>query len=520
MPEEFSGFVSGKGMIATARSLVLITVDCLRADHAGFLGYSRPTTPFLDSLARESLVFSNAIVAGAPTYYSFPAIMASRHPLALGRDVIGLAPEEPTLASTLKQAGYATAAFLAGNPYLSARFGYSGGFDTFQDNMSMGGHEPVPNADQPAGNWKARLNRTLSRISHQLGPVGSAYDELYFQYCQHIAADGSESWDRLRRYPAGDVIVDQACAWLKTVRDKPVFLWLHFMDPHAPYYPPEQALQQMGSKITASRARYLNSYWNRGDVKASRLKKYLEEIVCLYDAGIRWVDTQVARLMDTLRSSRPTEDCVLALTADHGEEFLEHGDRYHALSKVTEELVHVPLLVHAPAIGKPGSTNEVFSLLHLAPTLLESVDVAAPISFRGRKYWSEFNRREIEEDAEVIECVSGCPNPFRVRDRSGPRRLAVRESRFKLVIDFGSCEERLFDLQNDPVEMHPLPVGQQSEARCRLLRRARQHLADTQQSRDFTYRLSALSRDWRLEWAESDTAGGRSTLGGAKIFMT
>src|SRR5271166_277002 len=99
----------------TARkSIVLVTVDCLRADHAGFMGYRRATTPFLDSLAAESLVFSNAIVGGAPTYYSFPAIMGSRHPLALGRDVLGLAPGEPSLASVLKQAGYATACFSAG----------------------------------------------------------------------------------------------------------------------------------------------------------------------------------------------------------------------------------------------------------------------------------------------------------------------------------------------------------------------------------------------------------------------
>src|ERR1700758_4494931 len=100
-------------------SLVLITVDCLRADHVGFLGYDRATTPFLDSLAKESFVFPEAIAAGVPTYYSFPAILASRYPLALGRDVIGLAPGEASLACTLQDAGYATAAFLAANPYLS-----------------------------------------------------------------------------------------------------------------------------------------------------------------------------------------------------------------------------------------------------------------------------------------------------------------------------------------------------------------------------------------------------------------
>jgi arylsulfatase A-like enzyme len=89
-------------MRAGRNSLVLITVDCLRADHVGFLGYERLTTPFLDSLAPHSVVFSNAIVSGAPTYFSFPAIMASRHPLALGRDVIGIAPGETTLAKVLQ----------------------------------------------------------------------------------------------------------------------------------------------------------------------------------------------------------------------------------------------------------------------------------------------------------------------------------------------------------------------------------------------------------------------------------
>jgi glucan phosphoethanolaminetransferase (alkaline phosphatase superfamily) len=64
-------------------SLILITIDCLRADHTGFLGYDKPTTPFLDSLARESFVFSHAVASGAPTYYSLPAILASRYPLAL-----------------------------------------------------------------------------------------------------------------------------------------------------------------------------------------------------------------------------------------------------------------------------------------------------------------------------------------------------------------------------------------------------------------------------------------------------
>ena len=154
------------------RSLVLITVDCFRADHAGFLGYSRPTTPFLDSLAGQSLVFSNAIVAGAPTYYSFPAMMSSRYPLSLGRDVIGLAPQEPTIASTLSGAGYATAAFLAANPYLSPRFGYNAGFDVFRDFLDAGVEPLSHESGRASRSTSSRLNLRLAKISHALGPMG------------------------------------------------------------------------------------------------------------------------------------------------------------------------------------------------------------------------------------------------------------------------------------------------------------------------------------------------------------
>src|SRR5579864_7467842 len=147
--------------MADQKSIVLVTVDCQRADHVGFMGYERPTTPFLDTLAAESFVFPAAVVAGAPTYYSLPAIIASRYSLALGRDLVGLAPGEPTLASAFKQAEYATAGLAAANPYISSRFGYEQGFDTFRDFLDAG---PAPSSEAKpraaAGNgWASTLNR-------------------------------------------------------------------------------------------------------------------------------------------------------------------------------------------------------------------------------------------------------------------------------------------------------------------------------------------------------------------------
>src|SRR6266550_1072921 len=485
----------------TLRSLMLLTVDCLRADHVGFSGYDHKTTPFLDALASESRVMRNAIVAGAPTYYSFPAIMASRYPLSLGRDVIGLAPEETTLATVLKELGYPTAAFLAGNPYLSQRFGYNTGFDTFEDFLDTES-SALPLSGGGTG-LRGRLNLRLADFCHKLGPAGSIYDELYFQYCQRVSAHTDASLQALRRFPAADVIVDHTAAWLAGITGGPFFLWLHFMDPHSPYYPSEKSLERMGnSTFDASRARYVNSFWNRSDLTARRLERHRDEVIALYDAGIRCVDAQIARLVDTLRQLSLWDSTIMAVTADHGEEFLDHGGRYHSPSKVTEELVRVPLLIRVPGMKNTEPAKGTFSLIHLAPTLLEGIGATVPPDFRGRSHWPMLQDNRDWEGEAIIECVSGCSNPCLASNRLRPRILGIREERYKLAMDFGSSSEQLFDLSRDPYELHPLPANEAKPVRHRLLQRARQHIAASLPC-SATHRLTAQLRELQLEWANS-----------------
>jgi arylsulfatase A-like enzyme len=485
------------------KSIVLVTVDCLRADHVGFMGYRRPTTPFLDSMAHDSFVFPAAIVAGAPTYYSFPAIMASRYPLAFGREVLGLGPEESTLASVLKDAGYATASFTAGNPYISSRFGYEKGFENFGQ---LADSEPAqPSRDDPkrlAGSgWASRLNRKFQGARAAIGPLGIVYDELYFRYCQRVTPIAN-SLDALRRFPAADVIVDQACSWLASVGDKPFFIWLHLMDPHSPYYPKDAAVELMGAaKLTPRRARDLNESWNRSDLGPRRLASYREEIVGLYDAGVRWVDVQMERLTQALRNSGRWDDCIFALTADHGEEFLDHGGRFHPPSRLMEELIHVPLLLRVPGSQKKELAKSPFSLLHLAPTLLDAVDVAAPAAFRGRSYWPEVTRGSGWDTPAISECVEGCSNPYRRENRMGPRVLSVREKRFKLTLHPGPAAENLYDLESDPGEQSPLAPSAQKAVRRRLLEVAREHLRSSTGRRNQRDEVQARLRDLRLEWA-------------------
>ncbi|MGA2743355.1 MAG: sulfatase [Candidatus Sulfotelmatobacter sp.] len=484
------------------KSILLVTVDCLRADHVGFMGYERPTTPFLDSLACESFVVPAAIVAGAPTYYSFPAILASRYPLALGRDVLGLGPDEPTLASVLQQCGYATASFGAANPYISSRFGYEHGFDTFHDFLE---DEPAPLSDgktnaASSNGWASGLNRMLQKIRPALGPLGMVYDELYFEYCQRVTPV-ADSLDALRRFPAADVIVDHACSWLSSLGDVPFFLWLHLMDPHSPYYPKDDALMLMGeSPVTPYRARHLNSWWNRSDLGPRRFASHRDEIVGLYDAGIRWVDAQMARLAETLRGSKRWDDCIFAFTADHGEEFLDHGGRYHPPSRLMEELIHVPLLLRVPGSAKRDVAKSPFSMLHLAPTLLDAAQVPVPAAFQGRSYWQQLQQGGGFDGVAISECVAGCTNPFRRENRMGPRVLSVRESRYKLVLHFDPPAENLFDLETDPGELVPLPTAAQKPVRRRLLEIAREHLRRSSEQRDSRTRMQASLRELRLEW--------------------
>ncbi len=495
------------------KSIVLVTVDCLRADHVGFGGYERPTTPFLDSLAAESFVFPAAIVAGSPTYYSLPAIHAARSPLALGRDVLGLAPGEPTLASVLKHSAYATAAFSAANPYISARFGYGQGFHVFRDFLeepgngdSSRGHSlPRNGHNQPASNWLGRLNENLQKASRHSKALAGIYDELYFQYCQRWAIPSAESLDALRRFPAADAIVDLACSWLGSRGQQPFFLWLHLMDPHAPYYPKPKALQLMGQKISADQARYLNSFWLRHDVDARRLARYQDEIIDLYDAGIRWVDAQMERFVEALRRLGLWENCIFTLTADHGEEFLEHGARYHAPAGLLEELIRVPLLLRVPGTGKKQVAQCPFSLVDLAPTLMEAAEVQLTAEFQGRSRWGEIRRGVGWDDPAFVECVAGCTNPFHRHsgNRVGPRVLAVREARYKLVLEFNPMGEHLYDLESDPHEIIPLPADAEKPARRRLLQYAREHIQRSRRQRDPELVLWALLAELRIEWVNS-----------------
>jgi arylsulfatase A-like enzyme len=492
---------------AAPRSLVLITVDCLRADRVAPSGNQSGTTPFLNSLADESFVFRNAYASGIPTYYSLPALLASRYPLALGRDVMGIAPGESTIATELKECGFQTAAFVAGNPYVCSADGYDAGFDVFRDFLSSDqiefGQDEDSSSRQP---WRGQANRLLSQACHSLPGLGSAYDEIYFQYCQRSIRNDSASFENLRRFPSADVIVDCAIAWLQQNSAGPFFLWLHLMDPHAPYYPKAEALQEIGSELDSSAARHLNSFWAREGLSSRRLLKSRESVESLYDAGVRWADRQIGRLANRLVELNQWDDCALAVTADHGEEFLDHGGRFHPPVNLHEELIRVPLLMRVPGHLQGLDVKHPIGLIDLAPTLFDTLDIPAPASFRGRSCWRKLKNDEDWDWPVLTECAYGCTNPFRAETRLASRVLSVCKGGYKLVMNFATGGDHLFKLSSDPGETSPLPVGAESDARKHLLECAKKHIAESLKSRDLDLRFATQARELRSKWTQTTAA--------------
>lgn len=304
--------------------------------------------------------------------------------------------------------------------------------------------------------------------------------------------------DQLRRYPAASVVIDAAVDWLKERSGQPFFLWVHLMDPHHPYYPPQNALESLGiSHIMPKRVRFLNSFWNREDVSPGRLQRYKKETMTLYDAGVHFVDHQLSRLVDALKAHRCWTETVFVVTADHGEEFLEHGNRYHSPTDLAQELIHVPLLVRPPGISSPAIVPVPFSLIHLAPTLLEALEIDVPASFTGRCLWKEICAGNGANLPAIVECVEWCNNQLSVADRLGSRLMAILDGQYKLILRFREASDHLYNLKDDPAELRPLPGTVQVKERVRLLHAAREHLHDARALRDTTLSLRARFREIR-----------------------
>jgi arylsulfatase A-like enzyme len=382
-------------------NVLLVTIDTLRADHLGAYGYKRPTSPRIDALGRAGTVFESAYTAWPKTRGSMAIMLTGRNTSRNGYSKThpGLLDFNPTLASVLKESGYATAA-IVDNPNVAAQNGYAKGFDSYRET------------------WEETSLATEA--------------------------------DRMR------AITDGGIAFLRNAgSDRPFFLWLHYVNPHAPYTPPPPFdTAFLDAAANAGPRLRLVPDLHGGIPKrwAVRGQDRLGYYVAQYDGEIAAVDQEVGRLVEAWQGSAAGKNTVMVLTSDHGESLGEHDYYFDHGEDLFEPSLAVPLLAVVPG-GKAGVRSRVFaSTLDVAPTILDAVKVSYPPDLGG---------------VSLLGAMVGKSAPGRERlfARNDRNLVATWDHRFKIV---GTPEDEgmrfaLYDRSSDPAEMHDVSRARPDE---------------------------------------------------------
>lgn len=397
------------------KDVLLITIDSLRADHISGQGYNRETTPVIDEFAASGHTFTQAFAHACSTRPSFPSILSSSHALMHGGFEM-MTDNRTMVAEVFDDADYYTGGFHS-NLYLSADFGYDRGFDTFYDSKTDPSftariRQLVKDTLDDEGFLYKFLASAFDTAERKAGiNVGSAYDTA------------TEITDRALKF------VDSKAA------DSPRFLWVHYMDVHHPYVPPAE-YQQLFRDVPISESRSIKLRRKMIEEPQKVTDSELEDIIDLYDAEIRYTDDEIGRLINHITEAWGGEP-VTIITADHGEEFLEHGQFSH-YTHFHDEVMQVPLFLG----GVPGNGeyDEIVGLQDVPATLIDYAGLSKPETFQG---WSL--RRIIENNQWPRKHVIGDWS-----DREGEDRFGYRDSEWKFVRrDSG---EELYYLPEDPGE--------------------------------------------------------------------
>ncbi len=401
-------------------NVLLFTIDALRADHLPFWGYSRDTAPHLHSLMERGVVFTQAFATGPTTPFSVPGIVASVHSFTLGG--LGLPKEAlSTLAEAFRRGGYVTAGF-SPNPFISAAYNYHRGFDLFRDPQNWARREERLRVKVWAYvRHLPFLQRILRDINTQV--FGGRFSFGYWQAEEILAA--------LRE-------------WLRSLEGpQPFFVWCHFNDVHHPWVPRASIAQEMGLRVPSiRRAKQLvdRLMSNQDAVSEALSPAELEEVLSLYDIAIRYVDQAIGAFLQEV----DLEETLVVVTADHGEEFGEHGG-FHRNTPY-DEMLHVPLILAGGGVPRGKVIDHPVSLLDLAPTLLDLCALDREITFQGESFAPLILRGEASDSRPCFAYY----NRILLGEEGGQETFVVRWRGWKLVVE--GERRRLFDLRQDPQE--------------------------------------------------------------------
>lgn len=343
-------------------NIVMVTYDSLRADHCGFMGYHRDTTPTLDSMAKEGMVFENAMASGVPTIASMTAVMTGHFSTAspeIGFDTHQRkqVTSRPKIAEVLSADGYSTGA-LSPNPPASSYFGFNEGFDWFQDFLA-----------EDRG-FTERLWNKIFKRSIEGGGIST-----YLRLVRNLL----KREEVLQRWEA---FYHEIIDWRRRVSE-PYFLWILLLEPHHPWIPPS-GYQEWSSRLDKFRS--FRHYWEmlRADWRPDFSDDVQQRLINLYDDSIRYGDA----FLEQLQMDLIDDDPVFIVHADHGEEFGEH-QRYGHQPFLTDNLIHVPLVIWNGQYD--GRVNSPVELRSIAPSVSDLADVSDP--YPSKSLFDESNHQ-------------------------------------------------------------------------------------------------------------------------------
>ena len=381
-------------------NLVLITIDALRADYVGAYGSADGLTPNIDSFAAEATRYGAAYASSPWTLTSFCALLTSRRPSFCGMKTADaelrdwymsearLREDVPVLAEQLRRSGYATAAVLT-NPFLAQERGFKRGFEDFR-------------------------NEDGDEIGSVLTPASA--------------------------------VTGQTSRWLRLNGREPFFLWVHYLDPHVPYRPPDMPAELRAeyppSWITA------RAYWYQVMQKSDpeTRARYQEFCRKVYAEEVRYVDQWFGELLAQLREADWYESSLVVVTSDHGEELFDHDGFEHGHG-MHEELLRVPLLVKWPTAAEADEqVSQTVGLVDLAPTFLGFAGAPPMPGMEG----AALPRREGLAGAEVYS--EGL--------LYGPDQTALTGDDYKVIYhphaESGERHFEVYDRRSDREERHDL----------------------------------------------------------------
>lgn len=391
------GRLEKKTLFPKKFNIIVIGIDTCRKSHMSCYGYNHPTTPFIDELVRDSILFTNAMSQSPWTLPAFASFFTSTYPSVHGArgkaedgKFFSIRDGIPSGVEIMAKLGILTKAFINA-PFLASVFGFSKGFFEF---------------DYAHGN-NARIRRANETIK-------------------------------------------QAMHWIQENRRKQFFLFIHFFDPHLNYDPPRPPLKRLARQRSFTYQGHLKAPFSLlSEIREKKISLSLDDwqfIKLLYDAEIAFVDENCGRLFYFLQEKRLYEKTLIVVLSDHGEEFLDHDGFEHGHSQY-DELLNIPLIIKMPSNFKAGKTisNQV-NLIDVMPTLLEMLSAPRPKSFEGKSFLNLITEDKVEEKRPA----------FSEETHWGEELKSVRTDGFKFIANSNFERQELYDLSADPQEKRNL----------------------------------------------------------------